>query len=240
MARKKAPEAAPEAPPDVAAIRKELKKFYATPDTSGRRPCDAKWGVYLFYDYDGEPIYVGQTCEKLRSRIGRHLTNQRTDAVAMFVLDPFEVESVEVWPFYDLDGKPCKDKAAKKVLDAAEYTVFQRAIRASRFSAILNEKQPPKSKAVKLPKSLKGSIIPDDLKEARAHPDVRVARRANTISNLARVISERGDVNPGLRHTLVTQANRLVWLANKRIEELGAPYPSKGPGEETGEDSLSS
>ena len=57
-----------------------------------------KWGVYAFFDYDGEPIYVGQTNEKLRTRIRRHLTNQRTDAVAMSVLDPFEVFEIEVWP----------------------------------------------------------------------------------------------------------------------------------------------
>ncbi|KAF0208176.1 MAG: excinuclease ABC subunit C [Gammaproteobacteria bacterium] len=43
-----------------------------------------KWGVFAFLDYDGEPIYVGQTNEVLRTRTGRHLTNQRTNAVAMF------------------------------------------------------------------------------------------------------------------------------------------------------------
>ena len=47
-----------------------------------------KWGVYAVFDYDGEPIYIGQTKEQLRTRIRRHLTNQRTDAVAMSVLDP--------------------------------------------------------------------------------------------------------------------------------------------------------
>ncbi|MDE3051298.1 MAG: GIY-YIG nuclease family protein, partial [Nitrospirota bacterium] len=54
--------------------------------------------MYAFYDYDGEPIYVGQTEEKLSGRVSRHLTNQRTDAVAMNVLDPFEVAYIEVWP----------------------------------------------------------------------------------------------------------------------------------------------
>ena len=57
-----------------------------------------RWGVYAFFDYDGEPIYVGQTNERLRTRIRRHLTNQRTDAVAMSVLDPFEVFEIELWP----------------------------------------------------------------------------------------------------------------------------------------------
>lgn len=222
------------APPDVRAIRRELRGFYDTA-VGGQVPCNAQWGVYAFYDFDGEPIYVGQTCERLRQRIGRHLTNQRTDAVAMFVLDPFEVESIEVWPFYDLEGTTCSDKGAKALLDAAEFTVYMKAIKASKFEAILNEKIPPRSRPVKLPKSLKGSIIPDDLKEGRSHPDIRIARRSNTIASLARVISERGDVNPGLRHTLIVQARRLEWLAEQRVEELAAPLPEKKPGEETGE-----
>ena len=29
---------------------------------------NSRWGVYAFYDYDGEPIYVGQTNESLRVR----------------------------------------------------------------------------------------------------------------------------------------------------------------------------
>ena len=62
-----------------------------------RRIGNFRWGVYIFYDYDGEPIYVGQTNEMLRTRIRRHLTNQRTDAVAMSVLDPFEVYEIEVF-----------------------------------------------------------------------------------------------------------------------------------------------
>ena len=84
--------------PDVAAIRTEIRRFLDTLDSSSRKIDNAKYGAYAFYDYDGEPIYVGQTVEMLRSRIARHLTNQRTDAVAMNVLDPFEVAEIEVWP----------------------------------------------------------------------------------------------------------------------------------------------
>lgn len=71
------------------------KKFNGTP--IGNWTC----GVYTFYDYDDKPIYVGQTSERLRTRIRRHLTNQRTDAVAMSVLDPFEVFKIEVWPLVE-------------------------------------------------------------------------------------------------------------------------------------------
>ena len=72
-----------------------------------------KWGVYAFFDYDSEPIYVGQTNEQLRTRIRRHLINQRTDVVAMSVLDPFEVFDIEVWPMPELQATPGQDPEAR-------------------------------------------------------------------------------------------------------------------------------
>src|SRR3989338_2109426 len=100
-------------PEDVAAIRAEIKKFFATQDATGKRIGSYKHGVYAFYDYDGEPIYVGQTEEKLSGRVSRHLTNQRTDAVAMNVLDPFEVAYIEVWPIdAEVRGLGKKEKKA--------------------------------------------------------------------------------------------------------------------------------
>jgi hypothetical protein len=85
--QKNAPEPLKEAvlglPEDVDAIRKEIRKFFSTKAPNGKRIGSSKHGVYAFYDYDGEPIYVGQTFEKLSGRVSRHLTNQRTDAVAM-------------------------------------------------------------------------------------------------------------------------------------------------------------
>src|SRR3984885_5847943 len=95
--------------PEVAAIRLEIRRFLDQPDGRGGKIGNAKYGVYAFYDYDGEPIYVGQTEEMLRSRIARHLTNQRTDAVAMKVLDPFEVAEIEVWPL-DLASLPDEER----------------------------------------------------------------------------------------------------------------------------------
>jgi hypothetical protein len=210
-------------PDDISAIRKELKAFLNTQGAEGKKIGGAKFGVYAFFDYDGEPIYVGQTYESLRSRIGRHLTNQRTDAVAMNVLDPFEVAEIEVWPFFDLESKEAAD--VRPVLDAAEYTVFQLALKNSTFKAVLNEGEITPTKPTKLPKSYRGRIIPDDLFIQRKHPDVRIARRATTIANLARVISER-EVSIGLRKTLRTQAQRLEKLATERHAELAkSPTP---------------
>lgn len=102
-----------------------------------------RWGVYSFYDYDNEPIYVGQTKESLRTRIRRHLTNQRTDAVAMNVLDPFEVYKIVVYPLPQLEDRAASDCEAKKILDALEHKIYSQAIYDSEFNAILNEKAPP-------------------------------------------------------------------------------------------------
>ena len=216
--------------PDVAAIRGEIRRFLDQLDSSRRKIGSGK-GVYVFYDYDGEPIYVGQTKESIRSRIGRHLTNQRTDAVAMNVLDPFEVADIEVWPIYF--GKKSKAEA-KRLLSEAEYTVFQRVLRASRLKAVLNEKDIPTTRRVELPQSFRGRIIPDELYHLRKHPDTRIARRASTIANLARVIAER-NVSKGLRRTLLTQAKRLALLAEERLGEIAEDIPVEEEGEETGE-----
>ncbi|MGF9660225.1 GIY-YIG nuclease family protein, partial [Pantoea agglomerans] len=174
-------------------------------DEHGRRVTGAKWGVYAFYDYDGEPIYVGQTKESLATRLNRHLTNQRTDAVAMRILDVFEVAELEVWPLWELQDTPSQrdDRAAfdtsQTLLDKHEYSAYLQAIANSKFGAILNEKIPPASQPIDLPQSFRFALISDETREERGHPDVRIARRAETIARLAAVAHERGEVSAGLR-----------------------------------------
>lgn len=212
-------------PHEVKAIREELARFLDSSDSSERVPGNARCGVYVFYDYDGEPIYVGQTRERVRVRIRRHLTNQRTDAVAMNVLDPYEVAEVEIFPFYDLEQRAPEenqssyDARIRQTLAAAEYTVFQNVLRESALGAVLNEADVADVAMIELPPSHRGSIIPPDIYELRKHADVRIARRASTVANLARVISER-DVSPGLRRTLLTQARRIEKLAQERLNEV--------------------
>lgn len=201
-------------PEDVKALYDGVAAALNTDYGDGRKVGDCQYGVYLFYDYDGEPIYVGRTKEKLRGRIRRHLTNQRTDAVAMSVLDPFEVAEIEMWPFWDM-----KWAQADETLDRAEYTVYQKALRGSKFSVVLNEKDIKPADEIGLPKSVRVSVLPPDLREKREHPDIRLARRARTIANLARVISERS-VRPGIRRTLWAQARRLENLAKIRLEDF--------------------
>jgi hypothetical protein len=219
-------------------LRANLARFLdkSFEETMGqtRRVGNYKWGVYAFFDYDGEPIYVGQTNEMLRTRIRRHLTNQRTDAVAMSVLDPFEVLEIEVWPLPQYQETSGKDVDARKHLDALERLITQRAVDRSEFKAILNEKDPPPgSLVVEAPRSLRARIVSDRVYELRSHPDFRIARRALIISRLAQVISER-KVQGGLRRVLLTQALRLQWLASRRYDALGGAASVEQEGDEDG------
>ena len=107
-------------PLDVTELYAGVDRVLSLLGADGKAAGDCKTGVYIFVDYDGEPIYVGQTREQLRARIRRHLTNQRTDAVAMRVLDPFEVATIEMWPFWDL--QEAADEVIKETLDRAEFT----------------------------------------------------------------------------------------------------------------------
>ena len=197
-----------------------------------------RWGVYAFFDYDGEPIYIGQTNEKLRTRIRRHLTNQRTDAVAMSVLDPFEVLDIEVWPLPQFENASGNEKKeAKAHLDALEDLIYQKALKDSKFSAVLNEKDPPAPTVeIEEPPSFRFRIVSDEVYAIRSHPDFRTARRALIIARLAQVISER-KVQGGLRRVLLTQAKRLQWLAERRYLALGgAASVETESGDTAGED----
>lgn len=209
-------------PSDVEQILFGIEEFLNSRDDEGRRPCNANCGVYTFYDFDGEPIYVGQSKERLRVRIRRHLTNQRTDAVAMRVLDPLEVAEIAVWPYWEFQGQKLTDDMKRhrdETLDAAEYTLYLKVIAESRIGRVLNEKIPAKTYVVELPPEFRGVIVPDELRERLSNPDLRIARRAQKIAELAGIISQR-NVSVGLRNTLVTQAERLQSLADDRFRAI--------------------
>ena len=203
------------APPEVEALYHGVAAALNTKDKEGRKVGDCGHGVYAFYDYDGEPIYVGQTSERLRARIRRHLTNWRTDAVAMSVLDPFEVAEIKMWPFWDM---PDDEEIAAEILDRAEFTVYYEAVKESEFGIVLNEKPVKEAKKIDLPEPTRKAIMIEGARQTRQHPDLRLARRARTIANLARIISERR-VQPGIRRTLWAQAQRLESLARKRLAD---------------------
>jgi hypothetical protein len=121
--------------------------------------------------------------------------------------------------------KNCKNSAP------SEYTVFKRVLDASKLKFVLNEKDIVATAEIKLPQSYRRRIVPSPIYEARQHRDIRIAQRAATIADLAKIIVER-KVQKGLRRTLHFQAIRLEVLANERFHEVGGAVEV-----ETGDDS---
>lgn len=215
--------ASPDNTLEVQRLTAAIREFMNLPVESGSnvRIGQCKTGVYAFFDYDNEPIYVGQTRENFRTRIGRHLTGQRTDAVAKSVLDPFEVRYIAVWPLSD--GTP-NYSASKEDVNALEWMVHRDLIETSRFGVILNEADPlPNANihTLSMPNPVKREIISADVLALRGHIDIRLARRAQTIANLARIISEREIKNAGIRRVLMAQAKRLSYMAEDRYQQRG-------------------
>lgn len=197
----------------VQGFRALLSRALSTSDPVSGKKVRACIGVYAFFDYDGEPIYVGQTTESFGIRVGRHLTGQRSDTLAYRILDPFEVAEVAFWPAEYARGLPTK----LADINALEYSVYLDAIAKSKYGAILNEKIPPVSAPTDISDPLRFSLVPEEMREEREHPDVRIARRAETLARVAAVAHERGEVSAGLRRVIVIQAVRLADLAAARL-----------------------
>ncbi|MGC1206430.1 MAG: GIY-YIG nuclease family protein [Ornithinimicrobium sp.] len=208
----------------VQGFRERLTDALASIEPMSGKKLGACIGVYAFFDYDGEPIYVGQTTEDFGTRVGRHLRGQRSDTLAYRILDPFEVAEMELWPLEKARALP-KDER-RGAVDSLEYTVYVHAVKASKYRAILNEKIPPVSPEAEVPESYRFDLVPEGLRADREHPDVRIARRAETLARVAAVAHERGEVSSGLRRVIVIQAIRLADLAASRLSYAeGRPGP---------------
>lgn len=218
-------------PLDVASAQLEGTGDQPPPKTVGA----CKFGVYAFFDYDCEPIYVGQTRERLSTRIRRHLTGQRSDAVAKGVLDPYEVRKIQVWPVPG--GQNVRRKEDRDVwqsiilyLDRLEAAVYLRLTAESLHQVMLNEAAPKlvgdvAPRIEEQPYS--GEIVNREVYKLRSHIDTRIARRCTTLARLAQNISER-HASAGLRSALLAQVRRLEWLAKRRLDFIASKDEERG------------
>ncbi|MBF6066274.1 GIY-YIG nuclease family protein [Nocardia terpenica] len=197
-------------------------------DAQGRIWAQARFGCYAFYDFDGEPIYVAGTNMQLRTRVRRHLTAQRTDAVAMNILDPQEVAELELWPLWVLEGTSIHDPEARALLAATEYTVYRNAVAQSALGALLNEHIPPPASEVELPPSRRFQLVDDQVRAEAGNLDVRISRNAEMLRRLSTTILERGQLSDGARRSLLIRSARLTQLTASQMSFVsGKPAPRK-------------
>jgi hypothetical protein len=122
-------------------------------------------GVYVLCDLDQVPLYVGQSTDGIRKRVGRHLTSARSDIIANRQLDVWEVAYVWTYP---------KDKKKIKALEALLYHHFNPK------SQLINGSVPPKpANASKAPEpAQKVQIMSNENIAARRDPTQRLPRQA--------------------------------------------------------------
>lgn len=209
-----------------------LERFFATDTGSGLKLGAAPYGIYAFYDYEGEPLYVGQSKDKDGSqtggRIRRHLTGYRADSVALCAVDPIEVAHIEIWPFYDLLGAPMP--RVKETLDAAEWLLYEELDQRASHG-LLNFRKPgePKPGRIQLvhsdlPRSFAGQILPDEIIERRSHPDVWLAQQVEVLARMTTIMSRRNTTRD-TRRSCDRRVRRIAALSRRRFEECKGVDP---------------
>jgi hypothetical protein len=119
---------------------------------------------------------------------------------------------------WDLEDMSAEE--AKPMVQRAERTLYLQVIENSTtIKAVLNEKVPEVLASIDLPEPVTADLIPAESRKRLSHKDVRLAQRAAKTAELAAIVRER-QVSLGLRQTLVTQARRLLLLAEARDAEV--------------------
>ncbi|MFF5095654.1 MULTISPECIES: GIY-YIG nuclease family protein [Actinosynnema] len=202
-------------PSRVRSFKALLNDALTQVDDQGRRWADAKHGCFVFYDYDGEPLYLGQTVESLRARVSRHLSHQRTDATASGILDVREVAEMELWPLWENESHPKSPESktlARQRLDALESTLYQRLLAESRFGALLSTRIFDVVEPAEPPPSRRFSLVDEQTRQDWGHQSVRIARQASNLARLADHALESGAAGEHINRTMVVQGLRLTQL----------------------------
>jgi len=127
-------------------------------------------GVYALVDLDGTPLYVGQSVDGIRNRVRRHLTSARSDIIANRQIDPWEVAEVWAWP-------EARDQIG--ALEAALFTHFDAV------KTLMNGSIPTSSNPAEVrPPDQKVVVLPDDEREIRLNPAVRLPRQIEHYNRL--------------------------------------------------------
>lgn len=154
-------------------------------------------GVYALCDLDGQPIYVGQSVDGIRSRVRRHLTSARSDVIANRQIDVWEVAFVRAWEVTDRDAIAPMERRVFAHFDA----VLPLMNGAALTQGADPDPPPDPDQTVQ--------VIPEAERIDRLTPDRRLARQINQYELLVDYILTVKDA-PHLKKSLDAHFSRLV------------------------------
>ncbi len=154
-------------------------------------------GVYALCDLDGQPIYVGQSVDGIRSRVRRHLTSARSDVIANRQIDVWEVAFVRAWKVEDRAGIAAMERRVFGHFDAV-LPLMNGAVLAD----LLRCDAPPEPDQIV-------QVIPERERLDRLTPDRRLARQITQYQLLVDYVLTVKDA-PHLRKSLDAHFARLV------------------------------
>ncbi|MGR9423619.1 GIY-YIG nuclease family protein [Rhizobium leguminosarum] len=174
-------------------------------------------GVYALCDLDGDPIYVGQSEDGIRSRVQRHLTSARSDIIANRQVDVWEVAYVKAFTVTNVSDIGPLEAMLFSAFDATK-TLMNGSI--LRYSGDLPDPLPLPSQMVQ--------VLTDDEIKVRLDPSLRLPRQVEHIGRLIDHILSVKDTAQ-LRRSLSAHFERLNAYRHAFLEQ-GAPVVRK-PGQ---------
>ena len=153
-------------------------------------------GVYALCDLDGQPIYVGQSVDGIRSRVRRHLTSARSDVIANRQIDVWEIAYVWAWPVDDIVEVEPLEAAIFNHYDAEQALMNGKTMHPSLYASDWPEKQVVQ-------------VIEEADRRLRLDPSQRLPRQIQQYNLLVDYILTVKDA-PHLKRSLEAHFQRLV------------------------------
>lgn len=153
-------------------------------------------GVYALCDLDGNPIYVGQSVDGIRTRVRRHLTSARSDVIANRQIDVWEIAYVWAWPV-----------ATKQQVEPLERAIF--AHYDARLRLMNGKAMVQGEAAVIWPDKQTIQVIEEDERRARLSPSQRLPRQIKQYDLLVDYILTVKEA-PHLKRSLEAHFDRIT------------------------------
>jgi hypothetical protein len=152
-----------------------------------------KYGVYCFFDLNGDPAYVGKS-STVKTRIGQHFESRTSTIAGDQRLDPWDIQEIRIW-FIDEINAPAEEHSRgekRRISDVAEDEIKQY------YEPYLNyEGLSGKNADLELDPTtpdIEQWTLPEPDRKFRRHPFNRMQRKLTHVSNLVEII--RSTNNP--------------------------------------------